>query len=115
MSTFDTSSMAAALPEAANGNGPTKLTPEQLRERGWVAPESFDYEAAMAKSSNAAGVPATVPILESGGEEIPGWAHNARKYEWKDEYGDVGPPIPELELQLFQNQNLARRGGKFEK
>lgn len=29
------------------------------------------------------------------------WDSNARTYEWNDEYGEVGPKFPELEIELF--------------
>lgn len=116
MSSFDTSEMAAALPEATNGNapGPNVLSADQLREKGWVEPKSYDYDAAMASHSKVTGTTAGEPASGSGGEDQPGWAHNAAKYEWQDDFGDVGPRVPELELQLFQDQNLTRRGGKFD-
>lgn len=104
--------MASALPEATKPttNGTTKLTGEQLREAGWSEPQAFDYANADAKPSDAA------PLAPAEGtEEVPGWAHNAAKYEWSEEYGDVGPEIPELEAQLFQSEFLNRRGVKFDK
>jgi ATP-dependent RNA helicase DDX3X len=47
--------------------------------------------------------------------EAPTWAANAQKYEWMDEYGDIGPPIPELERQLFGADILVRSGNEFSK
>lgn len=55
---------------------------EKLRERGWVAPVPYDYEAFQAR----------------GGSD---WDSNVRVYEWDGEHGDVGPELPELELDLF--------------
>ena len=109
---FETADMASALPEATKptANGTTKLTGEQLREAGWTAPQAFDYENADLKPSEAA-----PPAPAENGEEAPGWAHNAAKYEWLEEYGDVGPRIEELERQLFQSEFLNRRGVKFDK
>lgn len=34
-------------------------------------------------------------------EDLPTWDGNARVYQWNDEFGDVGPKFPELELDLF--------------
>ena len=45
--------------------------------------------------------------------EIPLWASGAAKYEWKEEYGDIGPPHPELEKQLFKDQFINRIGPQF--
>ena len=43
-------------------------------------------------------------------EDIAIWAASAQKYEWKDEYGDVGPAYPELEKQLFNHDFINRQG-----
>ncbi|MCJ1392912.1 hypothetical protein MMC18_005784 [Xylographa bjoerkii] len=42
--------------------------------------------------------------------DVPLWASNAVKYEWNDEFGDVGPPHPELEKQLFRDRYINRAG-----
>ncbi len=113
MASFEeTSDMASALPEATKSttNGTTKLTGQQLREAGWTEPQAFDYETADLKPSEAA-----PQAPAENGEEVPGWAHNAAKYEWLEEYGDVGPRIKQLERQLFQSEYLNRRGVKFDK
>ncbi|KAJ5469707.1 ATP-dependent RNA helicase ded1, partial [Penicillium diatomitis] len=38
------------------------------------------------------------------------WGGLAARYEWKDEYGDVGPRNDELEQELFKNSNVPRPG-----
>ncbi|RCI16613.1 hypothetical protein L249_2903 [Ophiocordyceps polyrhachis-furcata BCC 54312] len=50
---------------------------------GWVTNQAIDYTSAA-----------------NPGEEAT-WDGNARIYEWNDEYGDIGPKFPELELELF--------------
>lgn len=40
----------------------------------------------------------TAPEAE---EAIPTWDGNAAVYQWSDEFGDVGPKFPSLELELF--------------
>lgn len=49
----------------------------------WAEPQAIDY------TSMATGNPSQE------------WGCNARAYTWQDEYGDVGPKYPELELELF--------------
>lgn len=49
----------------------------------WAEPQAVDYTALASQNYDQ------------------GWGCNARSYEWKDEYGDVGPKFPELELELF--------------
>lgn len=75
------------------------------REKGWVEPQEFDYNA-----YNATGGAASAG--EVGQSE---WAHGAEKYEWKEEYGDVGPPSATLEAQLFRSEFINRQGLKFDK
>lgn len=43
------------------------------------------------------------------------WANKAPVYEWKDEYGDVGPRFEDLEKQLFGYENHVRQGIQFDR
>ncbi|KAL7920827.1 P-loop containing nucleoside triphosphate hydrolase protein [Trichoderma austrokoningii] len=63
---------------------------EQPGPAGWVEPTAFDYTA-MADAETAAN-----------------WDGNARVYQWKDEYGDVGPAFEELEVELFGDPESRR-------
>jgi ATP-dependent RNA helicase DDX3X len=42
------------------------------------------------------------------------WAGKGALYEWKDDYGDVGPRFEALEKQLFHSEYHVRTGIKFE-
>lgn len=72
------------------------------REKGWVEPQEYDYSV--------------YTSTQKPGEEVdaPAWASGAAKYEWSDEYGDVGPPNEELEKMLFHNDYVSRAGVKFD-
>ncbi|KAK2760494.1 hypothetical protein FQN53_007874 [Emmonsiellopsis sp. PD_33] len=74
------------------------------REKGWSEPQQYDYEAYNAPPKPVEGV--IVGDVE--------WASNAAKYEWKEEYGDVGPKNEELEQMLFRSEFLNRAGTKFD-
>ena len=78
---------------------------QRSRDAGWVEPVKYDYEAYNTDSKE---------MRESldPAVELPTWAANATKYEWKDEYGDVGPVHPELERALF-GQDLRVTEGKY--
>ncbi|KAM0356179.1 hypothetical protein ACHAPU_000574 [Fusarium lateritium] len=86
-----TDTMVEGLPatnEIANGaenaqvlNGDTQGY-DASRGR-WTEPQAIDY------TSMATGNPDQT------------WGCNARAYAWQDEYGDVGPKFPDLELDLF--------------
>lgn len=106
MANFDTTGMATVLNGISNGvEGPTStaeaMDTSKLRDLGWVKPQAYDYEAAVARG----------PSDSSGGAT---WAHSFARYEWKEEFGDVGPEIPELEQDLFGNEYISRRGVKFD-
>lgn len=122
MTDWDKSSadMANALHESTNGansgdgKGPVRDQEKikQSREAGWSAPQAYNYDAASAKP----GEPATTP----GGEHTEDngvllWAHQAVKYEWQEDFGDVGPEVPELEAQLFKSDTRTRIGQHLEK
>lgn len=128
MSGWGMPEVAAALPEIANeavvaSEAPTPTeAPAQGRnpqEHGWVAQNSYDYSAYMMTSKELAESRAAAAAedaglglrVETGGD----WASNAAVYEWNDEFGDVGPRHPELEKQLFGQDNHVKSGIKFEK
>ncbi|KAL9596039.1 MAG: hypothetical protein Q9219_006055 [cf. Caloplaca sp. 3 TL-2023] len=48
-------------------------------------------------------------------DTIPSWAANARRYEWSDEFGDVGPEDPELEAMLFHAEDKMEVGDHLQK
>ena len=99
--------MGAALADVTNtaNNVKNEEAFALARDKGWVEPQGFDYE-----TYNASGrATADNEALQTE------WGHNAAKYEWKEEYGEVGPAVPELEQQLFRSEFLNRRGVKFEK
>ncbi|KAF1854885.1 hypothetical protein Lal_00008680 [Lupinus albus] len=83
--TFGTAAMSEALPGADQKD--QSVTPGtqgyDASQGKWTEPQAIDY------SSMTAG----------GGDQQ--WGCNARAYAWQDEYGDVGPKYPELELELF--------------
>lgn len=108
--TFDSTEMEAAL------TATEKVRPEQnyvgapqdkdeaeskARDHGYTAPVPYDYSAygSCAQAATDGGdadilAPPTVGINTA----------QAARYEWKDEYGDVGPKIPELEEHLFTSE-----------
>ena len=81
----------------------------------WNEPQKYDYKLYNATTREERD--AVVAERETPGlaptEEIPEWAAGAAKYEWKDEYGNVGPAHPELEKILFHNDSIARQGIMF--
>ena len=102
MAAFSTGEMQGALGDITNPANANNVA----SENGWVEPSPYDY-----KQYNATGQDAAEALASAGGE----WASSAARYEWKDEYGEVGPRVPELEKQLFQSEFLNRRGIKFDK
>ncbi|KAE9982802.1 hypothetical protein BLS_005384 [Venturia inaequalis] len=114
-SAFDTAEMEAALSTVA------KVRPEQnfvgapkdkeeaeskAREHGYTTPVPYDYSAYAARGrasiDEAENILAPVTARSN--------AAQAARYEWKEEYGDIGPKIPELEKQLFTNDFLMEAG-----
>lgn len=81
---------------------------QRSRDAGWVEPVKYDYD-----TYNADGKEARDTLDPDA--ELPTWAANATKYEWKDEYGDVGPVSPELEAVLFGRETRVTEGKYREK
>ena len=103
---IDMEAMGSALNDITNGakTAPTKNEEAHAlaRDKGWVEPQEYDYNA-----YNSSGQPA--------GDGRAFWAHKAEKYEWKEEYGEVGPRSEALEAQLFRSETTNRQGLKFDK
>jgi ATP-dependent RNA helicase DDX3X len=82
-------------------NGETEAKPElskeellkKARDKGWTEAKAFDY----------------AEFQRSGGNDAD--FHGAGKvYEWKDEYGEVGPRVEELEVILFGGEFQMKKG-----
>lgn len=54
------------------------------------------------------------PDNEAGPNRESGWFSEARRYEWNEAYGDVGPRDEELEKDLFFDEHRVRRGIQFD-
>jgi ATP-dependent RNA helicase DDX3X len=122
MAEFDLNDMGVALSEvAASEVGTEKPKPAQnfvgapkdveeankkARDHKWVDKTEYDYNRYNPKDKNA-------PPSDS--VDLPSWASNAVKYEWQDEWGDVGPRVAELEAELFDLEFLHRKGHNYNK
>lgn len=108
----------AVIEDSAAGNeevptsAPVTAPPTEHKNpqaAGWVEKVNYDYElynksAKELKDESAA-----------SGVTVGDWASNAAKYEWNEEYGDVGPKFKELEEQLFGSEFRMKKGIQFEK
>ena len=125
MSSFDTGEMEASLNEIDNNVNNTfrsgRLNEDALKlatQQGWVKPQAYAYTATQPTvgqkevEDNEAKDGADKPLSSI---HAPNWAHDATRYEWKEEYGDVGPRSEKLEDELFRSEFINRRGEKFKK
>lgn len=94
--------------QSANLNAGNADAVERGKASGFIEPSKFDYDAYNADSSDKR------KALEAT-HEAPVWAANATRYEWEDEYGDVGPEFKELEVMLFGDEDHVRAGDRFGK
>ena len=112
--------LSKALPDPAaddnnqgeqGGDTNAKKPKETPQEHGWAQPVGIDYgryldqQSAPARGNGDAPAGGEAPD-NAVGHTIGEWASEAVKYEWKDEYGDVGPAFPELEAQLFGGSHV---------
>lgn len=86
-----------------NGAGEKIDAREKARLHGFVERTPYDYS-----------VYATGRKDDDADREEPAWLANAAVYEWNDDYGDVGPAIPELEIELFGSDYRMQAGTKFD-
>lgn len=71
-----------------------KEAENKAREHGYTAPVPYDYSAYQDDGKGS-------DMLASATRAA---AAQAARYEWKGEYGEVGPKIPELEAILFSDE-----------
>lgn len=85
---------------------PEKIDPAQkARDYGFPERVAYDYSVYSGNRKNA----------ENGkAGEVPMWFGEAAVYEWNDEYGDIGPEVPELEWELFRNDYRMQPGNKID-
>ncbi|KAK4495052.1 hypothetical protein PRZ48_013379 [Zasmidium cellare] len=80
-----------------SGPAPAELGKEELtkraRDQGWTETTAFDYDA----------------FVRQGGNNAD-WYGAGEVYEWSEDYGDVGPEIPELERILFGRELRLEQG-----
>ena len=115
MSSFDADALSAALHDISNGTSPAD--PNSIGEKvdgrvgEWTAPQPYAYP------TEGHARPTGDPNGDEGApiHQVAEWAHNAKKYEWNDDFGDVGPEVPELEKELYEREHIARTGEYFEK
>lgn len=94
--TPETSGAALETSVTQSGQPPVSTAKYDPQAHGWDEPEPQDYARLAALRSTRA------DELENVAQEM--WNSASGKYEWSDEYGNVGPEIPELEAQLFDRQ-----------
>ncbi|KAK5938612.1 hypothetical protein PMZ80_008802 [Knufia obscura] len=120
MADWDTTPANSGTPEVAlretTNEAPTGPPRDEakiqlVREKGWVEQQPFNYAATAAPPAPLEAASDDKPF---NGEALPGWMSRASKYEWKDEYGDVGPRVPELEKELFGSELRAKKGINFD-
>lgn len=138
MSTWGTKDMSAALAAGESGplvqvedsnpavaeSGASALTLTKTpQEHGWTEAEAYDYAAYNKTFKEIADENAqssmedpSVGIQGAVGGLRPGeWSGNAAVYEWEGEVGDIGPPHPDLEKQLFSSEFHVKAGIQFQK
>ena len=85
---------------------------ERVKEANWGARQEYDYAKYTAGPHDKTAL-ASEPDQTLG--SAPTWAANAAKYEWDDEYGDVGPEHEELKEMLFGDEHKMEQGQEFSK
>ena len=84
----------------------------RVKEANWGTPQGYDYVKYSAGPHDKS-VPALQPDQPDG--DASSWAANAAKYEWNDDFGDVGPEDKDLEAILFGDEHKMEQGKEFSK
>jgi ATP-dependent RNA helicase DDX3X len=121
MATWGTQDLAAALPVTDPAVAPATPVTEgpNPQEYGWAKAEGYDYSTYNKSNKELADAQALFSEQaanhQQAGLHSDDWAGNGAVYEWKDEYGDVGPRFEDLEKILFGGENRQTTGIKFDK
>lgn len=127
----ETQPVAITKAEKAARDAAAIAEAERQFNAGWGKPLAYDYgrytlptgappNDAERKTTAVASVDLTKETADPSNpatedDNAPIWASNAKKYEWSDEFGDVGPVFRDLELQLFHGEHINRTGIAFDK
>ena len=96
--------------KGSNSNPDAAANEAAARQHGWGKPAPYDYgmftaspaaprpDVEGATANDDAEAAEARPLFT---EDVPAWGANSARYEWKEEYGDVGPAFKLLEDQLF--------------
>ena len=83
---------------------------ERVKEANWGTRQEYDYAKYTAGPHDK-----TALASEVDQPDAPSWAANAAKYEWNDEYGDIGPDHDVLKEMLFSGDHQMKQGDEFSK
>ena len=84
----------------------------RVKEAKWGDRQEYDYAKYTAGPHDKT---STASVTDQPPEDTPDWAANAAKYEWAEDYGDVGPAHDELETMLFGDEHKMVEGEEFSK
>lgn len=93
-SALDMTVLTGALSEAEKA-----ANRERARDAGWVETVPVDYNIQQTTRE----------------DDYAHYLRNSAVYEWDDEYGDIGPEVPELEQDLFGGDFRVRQGQHMDK
>ena len=85
---------------------------ERVKEAHWGDRQEYDYEKYTEGPRDKTIPPSEIDQPQGNSSS---WAANAAKYEWDDEYGDVGPEHEELRQMLFGDEHKMEQGEEFSK
>ena len=85
---------------------------DRVKEAKWGDRQEYDYAKYTAGPNEKTSI-ASMSDLPAA--DTPNWAANAAKYEWAEDYGDVGPAHVELEKMLFGDEHKMEQGSELSK
>ncbi len=84
----------------------------RVKEAKWGDRQEYDYAKYTAGPRDKT---TSASVSDQPQADAPSWAANAAKYEWIDDYGDVGPDHDELKNMLFGDEHKMEQGEEFSK
>ncbi|KAF2502944.1 ATP-dependent RNA helicase DED1 [Lophium mytilinum] len=88
------------MADAPDGTDIKAAALERAKQHGWAEPIPYNYSTAE-------------PSTGDSGPE-PAWLSDSAKYEWTDEFGDVGPANKSLEQELYHGEFIMKEGFKLQ-
>ena len=111
--TTDNANRAAATSSGAAWGSAESVQPVRAEQTAQQPSREEDLARARAAGWRERSIFNYAVFQRMGGND-GNWLGQAQGYDWRDEYGEVGPQVPELEAKLFGGESKMKKGDRID-